>query len=282
MIRRLAAIDIGSNASRLLISDVIEIERELIFKEVSFIRVPLRLGESVFIDRKISPQKTSCLEDTVLMFKNHIEKYKVDDYMACATAAMREAKNNQQIVKKILKSTSIELDIISGQEEANIVYSMNIHKNLKFNKTFIYIDVGGGSTQLTLCSQNTVFASYSFPIGALRNLYNQVIKNVWSQIYSWLQANIKENKPEIAIGIGGNINTILEIANKNNGSYFLKYDKIKSIERTFSKADLIPHAALIYLRVMKLLDIKYIYIPKLRLVDGMVFNLYNKRTLFNS
>ncbi|MGB4773637.1 MAG: exopolyphosphatase, partial [Daejeonella sp.] len=166
---RYAAIDIGSNAVRLLIADIIENnKKEISFKKNTLIRVPLRLGDDAFIDKEISKKKSEELLKTMIAFKHLMDVYKVHDYMACATSAMREAKNGNELVKRIKETAHINLEIVAGQREANIIYSSHIEQHLDRKKNYLYIDVGGGSTELSIFSAGLMIASKSFDLGAIR------------------------------------------------------------------------------------------------------------------
>ena len=189
---RYAAIDIGSNAVRLLIADIIETGKVTTFKKNTLIRVPLRLGDDAFLDKCISEKKSEDLLKTMQAFKNLIDVYKVVDYRACATSAMREAENGAELVKRIKADSGIDLEIVEGQSEANIIYSSHIEQTLERKKNYLYIDVGGGSTELSVFCEGKVKASKSFPIGTVRMLDNADKDETWAELKEWIKVNSKQ------------------------------------------------------------------------------------------
>jgi exopolyphosphatase/guanosine-5'-triphosphate,3'-diphosphate pyrophosphatase len=289
---RYAAIDIGSNAGRLLIASVQENEKSFIFKKDVFVRVPLRLGENAFTLKKLSDKKVIELEKTIAAFKNLIDVYQVVDYRACATAAMREASNGDEIIKKIHSQTGVDLKIIDGKMEAELIYNIHVAEQLDKGKDYLYIDVGGGSTELTLFSDNTLRASNSFPIGTIRLLLNDVDDNKWEAMRLWLKSYIGDaHNTLVGIGTGGNINKIAKMIGKKE-SKAIEYRDLKAIYnylKTFTveervlklsmnedRADVIVPAGKIFLNVMKWANIEELYVPQLGLVDGIVHHLAEK------
>jgi exopolyphosphatase / guanosine-5'-triphosphate,3'-diphosphate pyrophosphatase len=288
---RFAAIDIGSNAVRLLIADVVLGTGEPKFKKSTLIRVPLRLGDDAFLDKKISDKKSEDLIKTMVAFRYLMDVYKISDYMACATSAMREASNGKAIVNRIKKSADIDLEIIAGQREANIIYSSHIEQHLDRRKNYLYIDVGGGSTELSIFSQNKLVASRSFDIGTIRILDNQDKDETWKDMKEWIKQHGKTHKNLIGIGTGGNINKLFKMsAEKDNtplsilkiqsmfrelNSYSLK-DRISVLGLNPDRADVIVPACEIYLAVMKWAAVKQIFVPKVGLVDGIIQLLLEK------
>ncbi len=288
---KFAAIDIGSNAVRLLLSRVLEDSNQPLLRKESFVRIPLRLGEDVFTNQIISGDKSNKLIETINGFKNLMSAYNAIDYKACATSAMREAKNGRQLVAKIKQKTGVDVEIIDGFREAEIICSVGTEKNLSKNKPYLYVDVGGGSADLTLISSGNKIDSRSFNIGTIRILKGQVRKSHWRDMKIWLKEKTMDYSPLNAIGTGGNINKIFKLTRKNEGKP-VSYKKIKEIYRfikAFSledrikllqfrpdRADVIVPAMQIYLFIMKWANVKRIYVPQSGLADGMVNILYER------
>lgn len=288
---RYAAIDIGSNAVRLLIADIIQNDKEVSFKKNTLIRVPLRLGDDAFLEKAISAKKTEELVKTMIAFRNLMDVYKVSDYMACATSAMREAGNGKEIVERIKKEASIDLEIVEGQREANIIYASHIEQSLEKKKNYLYIDVGGGSTELSVFSDGELIASRSFNLGGIRILDNQDKEETWSEMKNWVKDKLKNYKNLSGIGTGGNINKLFKMADGKEGapitftklrslytylnSFSLK-DRINVLGLNSDRADVIIPAAEIYLTVMKWGGVKQIYVPRVGLVDGVIQLLIDK------
>ncbi|MCJ8209521.1 exopolyphosphatase [Mucilaginibacter sp. RS28] len=288
---RYAAIDIGSNAVRLLIADIVQNNNTVSFKKNTLIRVPLRLGDDAFLNQFISPKKEEDLVKTMRAFKNLIEVYKVDDYMACATSAMREAQNGPQIVERVKKEAELNLEIIHGEREANIIYASHIEDNIDNTKNYLYIDVGGGSTELSLFSAGKLFASQSFNIGTIRILDNQDREETWEEMKKFIVTNTRKFKNVMGIGTGGNINKLYKLSDEKDSaplsyaklkalynylnSYSLK-DRINVLGLNPDRADVIIPACTIYLTVMKWADIKQIYVPTVGMVDGIIQTLIEK------
>ncbi|MBI4930700.1 MAG: exopolyphosphatase [Bacteroidetes bacterium] len=288
---KFAAIDIGSNALRLLITEVIENGSGVKYKQRVFIRVPVRLGEDVFLQQKISTEKTEKLIKALASFKSLIELFEVKTYMACATSAFREAENGKKIIDKIKDEVKLKAEIIDGKREAEMIYSCHVAEKLNHNKSYLYVDVGGGSTELTLFSKEKLIFSNSFPVGTVRLLYDKVSINEWEKMKEAVKEISKDISPLIAIGTGGNINKLYKLLDP--GDKYIGYKKMKelyeelsdmSIEQRIKKfgfnedrADVIVPAAKIYLSVMKWADINDIYVPKLGLADGIINLLYEKQ-----
>lgn len=284
---RYAAIDIGSNAVRLLIADIVRNEKVVSFKKNTLIRVPLRLGDDAFIHRKISHQKERDLIKTLSAFKNLMDVYKVEQYMACATSAMREAENGHDIVEKV-REEGVDLQIIDGGMEAKIIYSSHIQEQLEQKKAYLYIDVGGGSTELTVFSDQKPIASRSFDIGTIRILDNQDSEVVWEEMRTWVRTQCKPFKQINGIGTGGNINKLSRLVNGAEDKP-ISYAKLKSIYEylnSFSlkerinvvglnsdRADVIIPACEIFLTIMKYGGLKKIVVPRVGLADGMIQTL---------
>lgn len=291
---RLAAIDIGSNAARLLITDVIpDAQGKPDFIKVVLVRVPLRLGFDVFETGTISPQKTDNIIKTIKAYKLLLDVYEVPYLKACATSAMRDAANGPEIIKKVKEETGIDIQIISGQQEASFVYENHIAENLSNQESYIYIDVGGGSTELTLFSDGKLIAKESFNIGTIRLLKNQVTETQWNRMKDFIQKNSKGLHHITAIGSGGNINKVFSLSKRKEGkplnlellrNYYKELSTLTLKERIVTyklredRADVIVPALLIYINIMRWADAQDIYVPKIGLADGLVHMLYDEVT----
>jgi exopolyphosphatase / guanosine-5'-triphosphate,3'-diphosphate pyrophosphatase len=289
-----AAIDIGSNAIRLLIADIIENNGSVSFKKNTLIRVPLRLGDDAFLQQHISDRKASDLVKTMKAFRNLMDVYKVIDYTAFATSAMREASNGQIIVNTIKNEADIDLEIITGQKEAKIIYSNHSEQNIDKTKTYLYIDVGGGSTELSLFTDGKLQASRSFNIGTIRILDNQDKEETWNDMREFVREHTRMFKIVHGIGTGGNINKIYKLSEEKSGIplSFVKLKSLYSYLNSFSlkdrinvlginqdRADVIIPACEIFISIMKWANIKNIYVPSVGLVDGIVQLLIEKNLL---
>jgi exopolyphosphatase/guanosine-5'-triphosphate,3'-diphosphate pyrophosphatase len=288
---RYAAIDIGSNAVRLLIADIIENNGTVSFKKNTLIRVPLRLGDDAFIDKNLSDKKINDLVKTMQAFRNLMDVYKVTDYFAYATSAMREAKNGPEIAARINIEANIYIEIIQGQKEASIIYSSHIEQSIDKSKNYLYIDVGGGSTELSLFVAGELWASKSFNIGTIRMLDNQDTEEAWHSMTDFIRENTRQFKIISGIGTGGNINKLYKLSEEQYkapltfyklkslytylNSFSLK-DRINVLGLNQDRADVIIPACEIYMMVMKTANIKHIYVPTLGLVDGIIQMLIDK------
>ncbi len=289
---RLAAIDIGSNAARLLISDVIIDDKgQTQFNKINLVRVPLRLGFDVFEYGKISDEKKYMIVQTIKAYKHLLNVYNVKSLKACATSAMRDATNSEEVLKKIKTETGIDINIISGDEEATYIYQNHIAENLDKEHSYLYIDVGGGSTELTFFSNGKLQYKESFNIGTIRLLKGMVTDSNWNDMKDHLRNNTKSSLPMIAIGSGGNINKVFSISKKKEGkplslellkdylkelSAFSVEDRIKLYKLREDRADVIVPALQIYVNVMRWANIEEIYVPKIGLADGLIQSLYEE------
>jgi exopolyphosphatase/guanosine-5'-triphosphate,3'-diphosphate pyrophosphatase len=288
---RYAAIDIGSNAVRLLIADIIENNGSVSFKKNTLIRVPLRLGDDAFLDHQLSDKKTADLVKTMQAFSKLMEVYKVVDYMAYATSAMREAKNGGDIVKQIKNDAGIDLEIVHGQKEAGMIYASHADQTIDKSKNYLYIDVGGGSTELSFFSAGEMWASKSFNIGTIRMLDNQDTEETWNDMKDFIRENTKQFKIISGIGTGGNINKLYKLSEEKDKapltfgklkalySYLTSFslkDRINVLGLNQDRADVIIPACEIYITVMKWANIKNIYVPTVGLVDGIIQTLIEK------
>lgn len=289
-IQKYGAIDIGSNAVRLLIATVIERKgKDTVFKKTSLVRVPVRLGEDVFLHGKIAEANALRLRDTMAAFQLLMNSHKVTKYRACATSAMREAENGQEIADNIESETGVKIQIIDGSDEAAIIASTDIRSLIMADKTFLYVDVGGGSTEFTIFSNGKIITSKSFKLGTVRIINNMVDDTMWNEVENWIKKQTKNYTNIAVIGSGGNINSIFKQSGKNQGkplSYlYLKsyYEFIKSysyeervveLDMNPDRADVIIPATQIYLSAMQWSRSRKIYVPKIGLSDGIVKSLY--------
>ncbi len=282
--KKYAAIDIGSNAMRLLINNIIDISGERIYKKADIIRIPIRLGTEAFIDKEISEKTIKRFVSAMKAFSFLMEAHGVSKYRACATSALREAKNNHQIVSLVKKETDINIEIISGKEEAEIIYSTHIEKLITSNSTFLYVDVGGGSVELTLFENGNAQKSKSFDIGTLRILNDLVAEDLWAEVKNWVKTSCK-NKQVYIIGSGGNINKVFKMSRKASAEplsfeYLENYleglrnmtyeDRVTKLNLNLDRADVIIPALTIFTSVMKWSDATQIYVPKIGLADGII------------
>ena len=289
-----AAIDIGSNAVRLLIKSIDrEAVQEKKIKKVMMLRVPLRLGFDVFSIGELSEKKADKLRRLMMAFRQLMKIYDVDDYRACATSAMRDARNGRTIIKKIEKDTGIRIEIIDGQEEARMIYNNHIECMEDRLGNYMYVDVGGGSTEINLLTNGELVWSVSYNIGTVRMLSNAVKEGTWQQMEEELM-KVTEGVAAInIIGSGGNINKLFRLADKKDkklqrlpvSSLQTVYDVLKPLtpeERVeaFSlkqdRADVIVPAAEIFLKIAEVVHAEYIYVPVIGLSDGIIDNLYAK------
>jgi exopolyphosphatase/guanosine-5'-triphosphate,3'-diphosphate pyrophosphatase len=287
---RLAAIDIGSNAARLLISDVSDNYGRPEFNKINLVRVPLRLGFDVFDKREIPPEKIDMILHTIKAYKHLIEAYEVDHIKAAATSAMRDADNAQAIIERVREETGIEIEVISGGYEASLIYENHIAENLDKEHAYLYIDVGGGSTELTFFAGNNLLFSSSFNIGTIRLLKNQVSVAQWDAMKEYIRRETRNYVDRIvAIGSGGNINKIFSISKRKEGkslsiellkdyhkefSSFALQDRMRLYKLREDRADVIVPALLIYINTMRWAGAQEIYVPKIGLADGLIQHLY--------
>ncbi len=292
-IDKYAAIDIGSNAIRLLIATVIEKEgHSPLFKKTSLVRVPIRLGADVFLEEKISEKNYLRMVDAMKAFSLIMKTHNVVDYRACATSAMREARNGKDIAAKILDETGLQIHIIDGTDEAAIISSTDLKDLIEDNKVFLYVDVGGGSTEFTVYANGKNITSRSFKLGTVRILNDMVRESIWDEVRDWIRENTEMYSKINVIGSGGNINSIYKSSGKKIGkplSYFFMagyFERIKEMtyhERIFElqmnpdRADVIIPATRIYLSAMKWSKAKNIFVPKIGLADGIIKSLYNEK-----
>jgi exopolyphosphatase/guanosine-5'-triphosphate,3'-diphosphate pyrophosphatase len=290
---RLAAIDIGSNAARLLISEATTNDNgKSQFQKLNLVRVPLRLGFDVFADKTISNQKEEMIIKTIRSYKLLTEVYEVEHMRACATSAMRDATNGAEIIDKVKQDTGIEIEIISGDAEATLIYENHVAENMDKEHSYLYIDVGGGSTELTFFANGELQFKRSFNIGTIRLLKKQVDEFMWDEMRDFIRRETKGHDGDmVAIGSGGNINKVFSLSKRKEGKP-LQLDLLKDYLRELGsfpleermrlykmredRADVIVPALSIYVNVMKWANIDDIYVPKIGLADGLIQHLFEE------
>ncbi len=285
----LGAIDIGSNAIRLLINFV-ESDGNVSFKKAAFIRVPIRLGEDVFTEGAIGEDKKERLKHAMISFSHLLKSFKVKSYRACATSAMRDASNSAEVVNYIRETSGINIEIISGIEEAETIFDAGMRLGFMDNNTnYLFVDVGGGSTEVTIYSNGKKIDSESFPLGTVRMISNAVNKDEWKRFKKWLSECAKKHSATAVVGSGGNINKIHKMLynkDRENIRYVelqLLYEQLDamSYEERISRlglntyrADVIMPALKIFTTVCKECKINNIIVPKIGLADGIIHSLY--------
>jgi exopolyphosphatase/guanosine-5'-triphosphate,3'-diphosphate pyrophosphatase len=290
---RLAAIDIGSNAARLLISDATTNENgKAQFQKLNLVRVPLRLGFDVFEEKYISKEREEMIIKTICSYKLLADVYAVEHMKACATSAMRDAKNGADIISKVKQETGIEIEIISGDAEASLIYENHVAENLDKDHSYLYIDVGGGSTELTFFASGELQFKRSFNIGTIRLLKKQVDEFMWDEMRDFIKRETKGHDGDmVAIGSGGNINKVFSLSKRKEGKplqldllkdylrelgSFSLEDRMRLYKMREDRADVIVPALSIYVNVMRWANIDEIYVPKIGLADGLIQHLYEE------
>ncbi len=292
-IRKFAAIDIGSNAIRLLVLNIVEEkDKETRFRKNILIRVPVRLGEDSFNKGTISEFNTERIIKTMKSFRLLMDVIGVEKYKACATSAMREARNGKSVSAKILKESGIPIELINGKEEASIIASTDLKKIIQTDHSYLYIDVGGGSTEFTLFTEGSIKESKSFRIGTVRLLNNMVKESVWDEIETWIKKKTKGISQISIIGSGGNINKLHKLSGRReeeplsrvwlNAQYnFLNSmtyeDRIYELGLNPDRADVIIPATRIFLSSAKWSGARKIHVPKIGLSDGIIKTLYYEK-----
>ena len=286
----LAAIDIGSNAARLLITEVEKKGKETQFNRLNLIRIPLRLGFDVFDKGFIGSKKKKMLIDTIKAFKQLMKVYDVEHYLACATSAMRDAENAKEIIKEIEIETSIEIEVITGELEAEIIYENHVAEILDDGNSYLYIDVGGGSTELTLYHKSQLVLQKSFNIGTVRLLAGKNKDEIWQELKDTLKELSIKYEKLIGIGSGGNINKLFSIMGGKNSDSLTSagistiYKEMQSLtveERMIKyslkkdRAEVILPALTIYNNILRWAGITEINVPKIGLADGLIHHLYD-------
>lgn len=288
--KRFAAIDIGSNAVRLLLSGVMEEKGEIFFKKAAFIRMPVRLGEDAFLRGEIRDKRIKQLEHTMIGFKNLIEAYNPEDYRACATSAMREASNSGEICSRIKKNADIDIHIIDGKEEAEIIFSNSQWADTSVNATDVFVDVGGGSTEISILKNNEG-VSNSFNIGTIRLMRDMVSSNDWHEMELWVKKEISPLKILSARASGGNIHKILSLSGNKKAEQVSinQMRRVRKLLKSYTvteriiklglkpdRADVILPAFKIYFSIMKWANLHTYKVPQMGLADGIIRQLHKK------
>ncbi len=287
---KIAAIDIGSNAARLLINEVIPSEKGAPqYVKLNLLRIPLRLGMDVFSYGEIREERQTMVLDCMRIFASLMNMYDVAHYRACATSAMRDAKNGAKLIEQVKDTSGIQIEIISGDEEASLIYENHIAETLDNNFAYLYIDVGGGSTELMYFENGKLKYKKSYNIGTIRLLNGLVKDSQWKEMKEDIKTKMIGKKPMVAIGSGGNINKIFSIS-KTKDSKPLSAQTLKnyykelallSVEERMKKhnlredrADVLVPALEIFNKVMQWSGISKIYVPKISVADGLIHNIY--------
>jgi exopolyphosphatase/guanosine-5'-triphosphate,3'-diphosphate pyrophosphatase len=289
---KLAAIDIGSNAARLLITEVIEVPHQKPeFVKLSLVRVPLRLGFDVFESGTISQERADRFVSTIKAYKHLLDAYEIKHLITAATSAMRDADNARQILDRVKQETGIEIRVITGEEEATYIYENHFADNLNNLESYLYIDVGGGSTELTFFSDGKLVTQQSFDIGTIRLLKNQVTQEHWKEMRDFIREKLRGHHHITAIGSGGNINKVFSLSKRKEGkpltlellrNYYKEFSALTLQQRISTyhlredRADVIVPALLIYINVMNWAEAEDIFVPKIGLADGLVHILYER------
>jgi exopolyphosphatase/guanosine-5'-triphosphate,3'-diphosphate pyrophosphatase len=291
-----AAIDIGSNAIRLIFMNVYETIDGPVYKKSSFMRLPIRLGDDVFKNGKISSSKRKRLISALKGFKYLIDSAEVMQYRACATSAMRDARNGQEIINEIAGVCGLKIEIISGKKEAELIFSNRFVDLLDAEKEYLYVDVGGGSTEMIIFSGDHIQELASFNVGTVRILNNAVKKEEWKRMSDWLKTTVKDSNIEMVIGSGGNITKLFKLSRakreiirlisqkqlKEISEELAKYtpeERVKIFRLNTDRADVIVPAADIFKKVLEVTDTSKILVPKVGLVDGIVRKMYREHKL---
>jgi exopolyphosphatase/guanosine-5'-triphosphate,3'-diphosphate pyrophosphatase len=289
---KLAAIDIGSNAARLLIVEITNDKYgNPVFNKLNLVRVPLRLGFDVFDSGEISKEKRGMILQTMKAYTHLMKAYGVTDTIACATSAMRDASNSSDIIRKIKMETGLNIEVITGEFEASLIYENHIAETMDTDHSYLYIDVGGGSTELTFFAEGKLIFKQSFNIGTIRLLKDMVTDAKWTEIKDFIKNKTKGYKKIVAIGTGGNINKVFSLSKKKDGkplniellkdyckeiSSFSLEDRINVYKLRADRADVIVPALQIYINIMRWSDAEEIYVPKIGLADGLIQHLYSE------
>lgn len=295
-LKKFAAIDIGSNAIRILIANIIQTDHDVIFQKNSLIRSPVRLGEDSFTLGEISPKSLKRFVKTMKAFKLLMNIHGVSHYKAFATSALREANNSSHVIKTVKKKAGIKVEIIDGIKEAEIISNSKTSKFINTQKTYLFVDVGGGSTEFTFINEGNHIVSKSFKIGTVRLINNLIDDRVWVGIEKWIKKNSMQYDKITLMGSGGNINKLFKLSNIKEGKPLskiklsqlfnqlekLNYEhRILKFELNPDRADVIVPAAKIYLKALEWSGGQKIYVPRFGLSDGMIKYMYknfNNRT----
>jgi len=292
---KFAAIDIGTNAARLLIANVTQIQGRIHLQKLAYYRVPLRLGEEVFDKGKISAQKALQFQQTIQAFSFLVAAQEVSAFRAVATSAMREASNGKKIAKQIFQETGVHIEIITGDEEAQLIFNSFELLQLQKQQQFVVVDVGGGSTEISIFEQGQKVAARSFELGTIRILKGKTNEQTWSEFSAWIQHNVRLDEAHLIFGTGGNINRVLKMIDPKEketltlASIVALHDKLSELsleERCDQyqlkpdRADVIVPALKIYITALNALGQNTLVVPKIGLSDGVIYQLYLQNTNF--
>jgi len=296
-VEKYAAVDIGSNAVRLLIKTALEREgKDTLFKKTSLVRVPIRLGADVFLNGSISEKNSDRMVDAMTAFNLLMKTHNIDRFRACATSAMREASNGREVAARIEKESGLSIEIIDGEDEAEIIASTDLQDLIEDDRVFLYVDVGGGSTELTLFVHGRREASISLKLGTLRQMRKEEEKVLWKQMKTWIKEHTKPYRKISLIGSGGNINSIFKRSGRKAGkSLSYKYlsayyehlktlsyeERVIELNMNIDRADVVVPATKIYLSAMKWCRGSSMYVPKIGLSDGIIRKLYQDKLAEN-
>ncbi|MGB1113531.1 MAG: exopolyphosphatase [Flavobacteriaceae bacterium] len=287
-IRKYAAIDIGSNAIRMLVSNVVDYEEERLILKNALVRVPIRLGEDAFTSGSISKKNKKRIIKSMKAFQFLMDVHGVKDYLAYATSALREAHNGPKIVEQVLRKSGIKIEIIDGKKEAKIISNTNIFNLIGEDKAYLYVDVGGGSTEFSVLKNGKRLYSKSFKIGTVRLLNNGVSKALWTEAEDWVRRHTQDFSKVYLLGSGGNINKLHKMSGIKESrpitlltlsALYTKLNKLTYEERIIKyglnpdRSDVILPAAQLFLRTLSWSGAKVVYVPKVGLSDGMISEL---------
>ena len=286
---KIAAIDIGSNAARMQISSILHDEGKIVFKKVEYIRYALRLGHDVFSQGYIGNHSEAKLKKLLFICKHLMELHDVEAHLICATSALRESSNGVEIAERVFLELGLKINLISGEKEAEMINNVIVNE-LKADKSYLHIDVGGGSTELNLYKKKKKIASQSFKIGSVRLMEGKVNPEIWRKVKLWIQDYVPNEEGIIAVGTGGNISKLFEFVEIDETGkasladliktreYLAKYttdEKINKLKMNHDRADVLDHASEIYLSVMEWANATSMFVPDLGLKDGIILEVYN-------
>ncbi len=289
--KKYAAIDIGSNAMRLLVVMVVEDGETTDFKKVALVRLPIRLGQEAFTSHLLLPETVKKFSDGMMAFKLIMEIHGVMDFKAVATSAMRETDNKLNIIDSVKEKTGIDIEVIEGKEEAEIIFKAHFRNSAYKQFNYVYVDVGGGSTEITILSKHKIIAAKSFKIGTIRLLNDMVTKECWQEMKDWVKSQTYHLEHVEMIGSGGNINKIAKLIKGETPQPILYYEfkamrqtlmnmsydqRIKTFQLNPDRADVIVPASKIYYSVMKWADSSILHVPRIGLSDGIVQLLHER------
>ncbi len=293
-INKYAAIDIGSNAVRMLIANVIDRDGKRYFQKNALVRVPIRLGEDSFTSGEISSKKINRMVKSMKAFKHLMKVHGVKDYRAYATSALREANNGQVVIENVYRKSGIKIEIIDGRKEAKIISNAKAFNTLNMDKTYLYVDVGGGSTEFSILENGERIVSKSFKIGTVRLLNNLVSDKVWQEVKAWIEKHTEHFSKIYILGTGGNINKLYKMAGIKEGkpisfltlnaiyeklSKMSYEERIVNLELNPDRSDVILPATQIYLKALRWSGAKVIYVPQMGLSDGMIRAMVKKHPI---